>query len=199
MSGNLIAMEGPHTFKDDLESTVYILLWVALMYSKCSDSQKVTGFIGFVLDGQPRNDSGTYTGKTEFLRGQSFLDSVKFPGRPRFDALLAQLATLFAVRYEPEPSVKDLDAAKKLEGQLDAIPELLEAYNELPVVKYRRRHAGLKTHDLTIEYFEKALECRGDWPSDDRAEKQYFSNKTLNSRIPKLKSRAGSTAMAVDG
>ena len=80
MSGKLIASDEIHDFDDDLESTLYIVLWVALMFSKCSDSTKVAGFVASVLDPQPKDHTTpTYTAKPDFLIGRAFLEQVKFP------------------------------------------------------------------------------------------------------------------------
>ena len=58
MSSALICnmTEHVHNFKDDLESSVYVLLWVALMYSEPSERDLVAAFLMNVLDPQP---SGT--------------------------------------------------------------------------------------------------------------------------------------------
>ena len=37
MSARLISnLEGEHDLQDDLKSSIYILLWIALMFSECS-------------------------------------------------------------------------------------------------------------------------------------------------------------------
>ena len=80
MSGKLIALNEIHNFNDDLESTLYIMLWVALMFLECSDSTKVAGFVASVLDPQLKDHiTPTYTGKPDFLIGRAFLEQVKFP------------------------------------------------------------------------------------------------------------------------
>jgi hypothetical protein len=172
MSGSLIAYNEPHNFKDDLESTIYILLWVALTYSKCSDSGKVAGFLISVLDPQPRTGPSTYTTKPEFLRGATFLRQVKFPGRPCFDNLLLKLTNLFAVRYELPPCHADINLANGLLHSLESRlnPNLKAMYETLPAISFQRRSQGLSNHTLTINYFNEALRDRSLWPLEDCAD-----------------------------
>lgn len=189
MSGSLIAYNEPHNFKDDLESTIYILLWVALIYSKCSDSGKVTGFLDSVLDPQPRTGLSTYTTKPEFLKGATFLRQVKFPDRPCFDELLLKLANLFAVRYELPPSSGDIELANNLFRSLESQSDrsIRAMYETLPAISFQRRSQGLLNHTLTINYFNEALRNRSLWPIKDRAEKQDFYNKATLSLVPVIK------------
>ena len=79
MSARLIGnMEGPHVLADDLESLIYILLWMALMYSECSDITQVPSFMEHVIDPQPHHNTGGY-GKTDILQARTFFKMVKFP------------------------------------------------------------------------------------------------------------------------
>ena len=79
MSARLIGqMNGSHDLRDDLESSLYILLWMALMFSKCSNPGQVPLFLSRVLDPQPHGSIGGY-GKADFLKGKTFLAQVKFP------------------------------------------------------------------------------------------------------------------------
>ena len=40
-------MDRQHDFKDDLKSSIYVLLWVALMYSDCSNWGQVPSFMEY--------------------------------------------------------------------------------------------------------------------------------------------------------
>ena len=80
MSARLIGnMEGQHDLQDDLESSIYILLWMALTYSECSDRSPVPSFMECVIDPPPRGKTGGF-GKVDFLRGRTFLRRVTFHG-----------------------------------------------------------------------------------------------------------------------
>ena len=103
MSSKLISQKiWQHDFRDDLESSIYVLLWVTLMYSSCSDVGQVALFMEGVLDPQP-HETGSGLGKADCLQGRSFLKQVNFPNRPNLHELIDKLAQLFAVRYEDAP------------------------------------------------------------------------------------------------
>ena len=207
MSGKLIAREGPQDFRDDLESTLYILLWVGLMYSKCSNNEKVAGFLHNVLDPQPRDSDGhsTYTTKPEFLKGRDFLSQVQFPGRPQFDKLLLQLATQFAVRYEEPPSFTHLATANRILAELEErkeegtdVSDSESLYLTIPAVSFTCRNNNLKDHTQTIKYFDDALTDRMLWPLVDGAEKQDIHSNTMSSCEPVLKTSWNSTLVTLD-
>jgi hypothetical protein len=94
-----------HDFRDDLELSIYVLLWVTLMYSDPSNRDAVGAFLVNVLDPQPIGGTGGFS-KADFLQGQTFLKHVNFPGRPMLYKLISELAQLFAVRYETVPTDK---------------------------------------------------------------------------------------------
>jgi hypothetical protein len=197
MSGKLIAREGPQTFKDDLESTIYVLLWVALVYSNCSDQDKVHGFMIHTFDPHP----GTYSAKPDFLTSKHFLHEVKYPGRPHFDRLLDNLASLFAIRYQAAPTPGDFSFAVWMKGQIESsnppIPGAIEAYEKIPCVLYLRQLEDLETHKATIKYFEDALKNRSEWPRDDHAEIQTFCQGAMLPLGPVIKS-CWSTTFEID-
>jgi hypothetical protein len=72
-------MVGPHSFQDDLELIIYVLLWMILMYSETSDGDWVPTFLSDVLDPQPHGQSGGFS-KADFLKAWTFLQQVYFPG-----------------------------------------------------------------------------------------------------------------------
>jgi hypothetical protein len=96
-----------HTFVDDIESFFYVILWLSLIYSPSSMSPSdCTAFIQTVLD--PKQYEGTgRSAKADFLMGCSALQGLTFEGRASLPPLLNNLATLFAARYEPEPSKEE--------------------------------------------------------------------------------------------
>ena len=161
MSSKLIAMEGVHDFPDNLKSTLYILLWMALMYSHCSDTTKVAAFMDSVLDPQVHNcinqATSIYSTKPKFLKGRVFLEEqVKFLNQLHLDELLDNLAQLFAVCYEKALTAPELAYAIKLlkdnEGN-----EGHEMILCMPALYYHTQENHLKTHKCTIKYFNDAL------------------------------------------
>jgi hypothetical protein len=180
MSANLIGqMNGMHTthaLQDDLESSIYVLLWMTLMYSETSGKSQVPSFLSGVLDPKPFGPTGGY-GKADFLKARTFLQRVEFPGRPALHHLITQLAELFAVRYEDKPTDPQYANANFLYGNMTANPDVSEfrkAYEETIVYSYRNRIEALSGYQYTIDLFEAALRNRASWPSDDPAIKQDF-------------------------
>ena len=92
----------PHDFKDDLESLIYVLLWMTLMYLDCSDPKHVPSFLEGVLDPQPHHNVGGFS-KANFLIERTFLTQVYFPGQSALHKLIYDLAWLFAGCYEEAP------------------------------------------------------------------------------------------------
>jgi hypothetical protein len=72
--------KAPHTFVDDLESILYVILWIILLYSPSSlDTPSLTAFIQMVLD--PAEYEGTGGScKKDFLIGRSVLQHLTFEG-----------------------------------------------------------------------------------------------------------------------
>lgn len=164
-----------HDFRDDLESSIYVLLWVMFMYSTCSQPNQAIPFLDNVLDPQPHAKGTGYT-KSDFLRGRTLLEEVKFTGRPKFDDLLVSLAKLFASRYE---SIVPKD---KLPPKT---PESLDDRNMIKAknVVIRRMTNKLENHDATIQYFNDALEDRLQWPAADGAVDQGIRVRNENNLV----------------
>ena len=181
MSANLIAqMHGVHCLQDDLESTIYVLLWITLMYSDTSDRDQVPLFLSGVLDPQPRGHIGGY-GKADFLKARTFLQSVHFPGRPALHRLIDQLARLFAVRYEAKPTLSEETTSNFLKKKTEANPddaEFVQAYHTTPAYLYHDHINKLNGHQHTIDLFDEALRDRAAWPPNDFAIKQDFKSDT---------------------
>ena len=194
MSSKLITESNwQHDFRDDLESSIYVLLWTTLMYSECSDPMRVGPFMEGVLDPRPYGLGGGY-GKADFLKGMTFLDNVTFPDRPALHWLVKKLGNLFAIRYISEPESKIRDFAKKLQARDRSEDEwgadlkkqvALGTKDEITrgdirnLLEYDERKDLLKDHDWTIGVFDTALADR--WPDNDAAVKQTIHYNT-NSR-----------------
>jgi hypothetical protein len=186
----------PHGFLDDLESSLYVLLWTTMMYSDIPDKDHVDLFLKRVLDPQPRNDKGGF-GKTDFLLGQTFLGKVKFPERPRLHKLICELAQLFQFRYGKQvptegqrKNYNDLKKDLTLAGPTPP-PYLKEAYNEHYCKVYDDAMSNLNDHEGTIKLFTDAVRDRSEWPINDSSVKQDLGDKLLTE--PVLKSDWRST------
>jgi hypothetical protein len=183
MSAGLISKSNPlHSFEDDLESSIYVLLWLTLMYSEVTNSDVMPPFLSSVLDPQPYSNNGGYA-KTEFLMGRAFLAGVQFPGRPALHKLISDLAQLFSVRYEPPPSDADRQAVHALLQSQD--PGVRAAYDQTITSRYDKRKSQLEGHDATITFFDEALNDCSNWPQNDRAVRQNYSHNVQPRKVIK--------------
>ena len=206
MSGKLISIKNHvHDFTDDLESTIYILLWVALMYSECSDRGRGAGSLITILDPEP-DTNRTYVLKSQFLTAAAlsgeYLQGFNFPGRPCLDTLLNRLTKLFARRYLPDPSAEQRATQatiKKL--MLGNDPDLKKVYDEHPATVHDQEVEHLKNHDETIRFFEEALANCDSWPVDDKAVYQNIPDHPLQSLGPQRarKTNLSTTLFTWDG
>ena len=107
MSARLIGdLKGQHDIHDDLESSIYVLLWMVLMFLECSGSKYIASFMAHVINLQPYGWNGGL-GKIDFLQTQNYWCFFKFSQRPRLDTLLTELAHLYSVHYEEKPNERD--------------------------------------------------------------------------------------------
>lgn len=179
MSANLISqMNGKHTthtLQDDLESSIYVLMWMTLMYSETSDKSQVPSFLSGVLDPTPYGVTGGFS-KADFLKARTFLQRVALPGRPALHRLIIQLAELFAVRYEERPTPAQYADAEFLHKNIaiNSDPGFEKAYKGTVVFSYTQRIMALEGYQHTIDLFDEALRDSALWPENDHAVKQYF-------------------------
>jgi hypothetical protein len=196
MSARMIAqMEGPHIFVDDLESSLYVLLWMVLMYSECSDSMQVPTFLQLVLDPQSHLSTGGY-GKADFLKGRTFLTQVNFPHRPALHQLIVRLAELFAVRYEQAPTESERTEFALLMTLKDSPePIIFNIHTKSTIFLFDQQVTALENHLATISLFENALRDSLQWLASDHANKQHF---TVEKPPPTLMMKTGwSTTLVI--
>jgi hypothetical protein len=180
MSARLIGnMEGQHVLMDDLESSIYFLLWTALTFLECSDKTQVPSFMEHVIDPQPHGNTGGF-GKVDFLQARTFLKAVKFPHRPALDNLIDQLAIMFLVRYKTKPDDRERAHAKKLLDLSTRDVSVIEIYYASRAYQYDKRTRSLDNSAATISLFNVALSDHSQWPSNDCAIKQPIFAKTLS-------------------
>lgn len=179
MSAALVCQTGQqHELKDDLESSIYVLLWVALMYSKTSDSMQAFLFITHVLNhNQPFGTVGFYH-KSHFLVARTFLAHTKFIHRPALDKLVEDLACLLGTRYMKAPSDKEREEAEAMRVRTIKDPTLLDFYHKMGPCVFDDRMSKLENHHATINLFETAL-SDPDWPENDLPIIQDFNEVKL--------------------
>jgi len=97
MSAGLISQKSvQHDFRDDLELSIYVLLWMTLMFSEVSNNAIVPTFLSNVLDPWPYSNNGSH-GKMDFLCGHTFLSNIEFPDQTELLTLVVKLASWFSV------------------------------------------------------------------------------------------------------
>ena len=161
-----------HGFKDDLESSIYVLLWIVLMCSETSNPVQASLFMKTVLGDMPFGNLGSYT-KAHFLIARTFLNEVKFLDRPALDTLVYQLARLFGARYQEEPTFEEKQAADLLRVLATAYPTLTNICHSNAAYDYYDRLSKLENHDATIALFETAISSPN-WLDNDLPLKQDF-------------------------
>lgn len=174
-----------HDFRDDLESSLYVLLWTTMMYSVLPEREQVERFLKYVLDPAPSKIAGIGGfGKDSFLFRPSFLINVEFPNREALHTLMKNLANLFQFRYEKPPDPDARAACEFLQSMiLQSITEDAKKYFTLllednAVRRYDLAMDKLSSHAATIKLFDIALSDRSKWPIiDDPATNQGFTSK----------------------
>ena len=157
----------PHTFIDDLESTFYVIVWLLVMYSPSSMSPgDRTSFIKSVLDPEQFEGTGG-SAKADFLQARTALHELTFADRPTLQPLLIDLATLFSVRYEKEPTKDEQDLLAAFTG-LQQHRELLVAWS------YSDRSSKLESHRHIIKLLAGYTEDTNGWPSDCAVEQKLI-------------------------
>jgi len=175
-----------HDFQDDLESTLWVLLWMTLMFSQVSNPDVMPIFLSNVLNPRPYlNNSGT--GKMEFLIRHRFLSMVQFPERNELYKLISNLTFLFAILYEDEPP----EAGKEISSLLNSLNQKDPNYKHGDMLRhhhifeYDTRINALQDYSATIKLFQDALKDRTKWPSNDVAVLQKFGNRPLSHLVVK--------------
>jgi len=66
-----------HDFRDDLESSLWVLMWPFLMYLPCMNKDQVDLFFNSTLDPRIKAQTGGYN-KADWLKGSTFTTNVSF-------------------------------------------------------------------------------------------------------------------------
>jgi len=172
MSARLIQNRSAiHTFRDDLESSFWVLLWTALMYSETSLSiEECSNFIRDTFESAGEQKRGVLVFQTIF-RCNTPKSSALFPNTPSLFQLLKDLADLFGhVYYEPSPEEWGL-IPSSLDDLSQREKKLLQA---LAVYSHKQSLDRLGDHTYTIECFANHLKS-GTWPEQDAAVAQELT------------------------
>lgn len=169
MSASLVGGNQTQDYRDDLESSLYTLIWVAVMYLRCPEPAWVSSFLNTIFE--PHPGIKVTDAKEDFLKGRSFLKKKKFPGPPVLLRLAIDLAKLFATRYlTDEPSDTQTEDGNSSPSTTTSVSEHGETTSRL------------NNHHAVIGLFNTALQDRSKWPNDDAAVRQDYraSKKVVN-------------------
>lgn len=157
MSARLISnLEGEHDLQDDLESSIYILLWMALMFLECSARDYVESFMAHVIDPQPYGWNSGFR-KVDFLQTRSYLHQIKFLQCPLLDMLIMELAVLFSAYYEEEPDKQEKEQTEKLKNLAAMNPSLSELYQSSLAYQFELWRKLLRDPGNVMSIFKSAL------------------------------------------
>ncbi|KAF8121660.1 hypothetical protein EV363DRAFT_1184625, partial [Boletus edulis] len=158
-----------HTYKDDLESALWVLLWTALMFIKSTfDTVTLSSFIRRTFESGPGGEE-----KRSFLTSQTKLTSDLFPGHPALYKLIKDLADLFKGIYHV-PTAGEKDAYDVLKSALAGSSQLPSVLEHTPYHLHVTSKAKLADHEYILELFQRHLVEDG-WPNRDRTEAQPLS------------------------
>ena len=110
MSANLIEdASAVHTFQDDLESSFWLLLWAALMFTQSSLAlEDLSKFIQQTFEGAGQQKWSVLVSQTILNHDETHGPNAViplFPDRPPLYWLLRDLADLYRTRYwKPDPA-----------------------------------------------------------------------------------------------
>jgi hypothetical protein len=186
----------PHELIDDRESSLHVLTWTALRFTKHTNSEGDSIRFLRAFDEEYEDKDGVKGGdlKKGFLLGRDIPRTIKFDSRPQLDALIEELTEAFAVRYEKPPSAEEVKALE--EAQSANLPPSIMA--GLTAFKYQKHLDDLATPSWLVDTFRRHLNT-GYWPPLDQAQgqpivvgssrKRAREQAKLELRIPRTKSQ----------
>ncbi|KAG1823059.1 hypothetical protein EV424DRAFT_1538710 [Suillus variegatus] len=188
-----------HAVEDDLESSLYVILWTALMYKESyMDVVDRTQFIMQVFDADPLVGSGG-SAKSNWLVARTYFPHDIFVGCKPLDNIVLELAQFFSHRYSVIPleeqetlvqlrlSLKDaLDEVGPVrmpahQKMIDAVQSFMQ---ESPAYKKEMGMRILHLHDSVINIYDKHLGS-SNWPDKDAAvpQKLLLADKSKECRL----------------
>jgi hypothetical protein len=177
---NILAVHG---VEDDLESSLYVVLWTALMYRESYMTiVDRTQFIVQIFDADPLVGSGG-SAKSNWLVARTDFPQDIFVNCKQLDILVLELAQFFSHRY----SVLPLEAHEKLVKSQLSLKEILEEVGpvrtaaqqkiidvakslllESPAYQKEMGMRVLHSHKAVIDIYNKHLGS-SNWPDNDAA------------------------------
>ena len=184
MSAHLVKnIHAIHGVEDDLESSLYVVLWTALMFKESyMSSVDRTQFIMQVFDADPLVGSGGSAKSNWLVARTDFLRDLFVDCKPLDDVVL-ELTQFFAHRYSVVPP----EAQETLVQLQLSLAEIMDGVGPAPTAVQRKimnaaqnillesvayqKEMGMKklqSHEAVIDIYNKHLESPG-WPDQDAA------------------------------
>ncbi|KAG2095105.1 uncharacterized protein F5147DRAFT_778800 [Suillus discolor] len=180
MSAHLVENEDTtHDVEDDLESSLYVILWVALLWTKTYLTVPARSLLmKQVFEVDELEGVGSST-KSAFLNSRTQLRGDVFIDRKPLDRLILALTELFALRYivvtreQQDAYDQTCEHMEKTDAtNMTFIMNLLKAN---PAYKLKTDMEILKSHNRIIEVYDFHLQLEG-WPQDPPVEQILTSN-----------------------
>ncbi|KAG1878998.1 hypothetical protein F4604DRAFT_1923685 [Suillus subluteus] len=183
MSAYLTAqIHAVHTVADDLESSLYVLLWTALKFTVTTlDIVDRTLLMTQVFDGG--------SSKEGWLFSRTNLPRNAFVGRKSLDDLVDELCVFFSHRNS-KVTAKAIATLEALQLELEAESAVkgrlymaVQAFRD-ETVAYKKE-MGMKlvhSHDAVIKLYDKYLQAPG-WPEDPAVEQAVLPIKPAAGRM----------------
>ncbi|KAG1788509.1 hypothetical protein EV424DRAFT_1550633 [Suillus variegatus] len=172
MSAHLVQhKDAKHDVEDDIESSLYVVLWIALMYTMTHLTIPArTLLVKDVFEVDELEGVGSST-KSGFLTSRMHFSKDVFVNRKPLDRLIVALAELFALRYtlvtQEQQDVYDqmTEWMERLSPDANEITLLTNIMKTNPVHKMKEHMEILKSHDKILAVYDFHLGLDG-WPQD---------------------------------
>ncbi|KAF8167277.1 hypothetical protein B0H34DRAFT_9169 [Crassisporium funariophilum] len=168
---------GGHTYCDDRESAFHVLLWTGLRYTKTDEAAPGSIYtphnILQAFDERFVDPTGTElggNGKKPFWQYRKL--GILFTERPELDNLMAELASVFLVRYEQEPNDQEMTRMKKQLKKLDDANseeqkrDVQEILVDSVAYRYQQRMDKLKRRGWLVDTIRKYFGM-GQWEGNE--------------------------------
>ncbi|KAG2088560.1 uncharacterized protein F5147DRAFT_658678 [Suillus discolor] len=172
MSAHLVQnRDARHDVEDDLESSLYVVLWIALMYTETHLTPPVRSLlVKDVFEVNELEGVGS-TSKSAFLNSRIQFSKDVFVDRKPLDSLVLALAELFAIRYtlvareEQKAYVTLCEYIEGLSPDAAELASLINLSKAHPCYRLKMNMEALRSHEKIIEVYDLHLGLDG-WVKD---------------------------------
>ncbi|KAG2094039.1 uncharacterized protein F5147DRAFT_657282 [Suillus discolor] len=187
MSAHLVEnKDATHDVEDDLESSLYVVLWVALLWTEtCLTAPAWSLLMKQVFEVDELEGVGSST-KSAFLNSRTQLRGDVFIDRKPLNRLILAITELFApwyivvTREQQDAYDQTCEHMEKTDTtNMTFIMNLLKAN---PAYKLKMDMEILKLHDKIIDVYNFHLQLEG-WPQDPPVEQILTSNGKFHAKF----------------